>query len=241
MRIPRVHISQTVRAATTITLCSEVSHYLCNVLRLRAGRELVVFDGRGGEYSARLLEADRKRARVEVLAAHPDRGISPLNLELAVAVSRGERFDWVIQKATELGVNRIRPIWSARVEVKLPAARLERKLSHWQRVAVSACEQSGRTRLPELTAPCPLRDYLDSPAGEERLLLHPGEGKGLDAVTAGTVVSLLIGPEGGWEDAEVDAALDAGFRLWQLGPRILRAETAPVAALAVLQHRFGDI
>lgn len=267
MRIPRLHVRQPLAAGDTLTLETEASHYLANVLRLQPGRPLRLFNGDGGEYDATLVHIRKKAVTVAIGAQHPDAGISPLMVEVAVAVSRGERFDWIVQKATELGACRIQPLWSERVEVKLSGNRLDRKLEHWRRITISASEQCGRTRLPELAEPRTLADHLTQPPHRPgpdtlRLILHPplaqaltsqadGEaitaepkaGHSTDALTSASPpisATLLAGPEGGWTESEVQAALDAGFRTWQLGSRILRAETAPVAALAVLQHRFGD-
>lgn len=261
MRIPRLHVRQSLAVGDALTLETEASHYLANVLRLQPGRPLRLFNGDGGEYDATLVQVRKKAVTVTIGAQHPDAGISPLMVEVAVAVSRGERFDWIVQKATELGAFRIQPLWSERVEVKLSGSRLDRKREHWHRISISASEQCGRTRLPELAEPRTLADYLTQPPpcpGPDtlRLILHPPLAQDGEAITAEpkashstdaltsasppTSATLLAGPEGGWTDNEVQAALDAGFHTWQLGPRILRAETAPVAALAVLQHRFGD-
>lgn len=240
MRIPRVFTEMSLSANCEVLLEPEVSHYLSNVLRLKPGRALVVFNGSGGEYPAEVIEAGKKQVRIHLQNHSPDHAVSPLYIELAIAVSRGERFDWVVQKATELGVTTLQPLWSERVEVRLKGPRLDKKLEHWRRISISASEQSGRTRLPELAPPIQLEEYLQRPSGISRLLLHPAEPGALDGLQATDSISLLVGPEGGWSGPEVTAALSAGFQPWQLGPRVLRTETAPVAALAILQHRFGD-
>lgn len=248
MRIPRLHVSSSLTPGETLTLNEERSHYLASVLRLKPGQSLRLFNGQGGEFEATVEAVARKAVVVRAGPGHGDRGISPLKTELAVAISRGERLDWVIQKATELGVDRIRLLWSERVEVRLKGERLQRKHQHWQRIAISACEQSGRTRLPELPAPEPLRDYLQqlpTDPASLRLLLHPPPpGQAPRSPLQGSPkprsARLLVGPEGGWSEAEVQQACAAGFVPWSLGPRILRTETAPVAALAILQYCLGD-
>lgn len=247
MRIPRAYIDHPLQTGAEFQLDRDTAHYLATVLRLQAGRPVILFNGLGGEFSADIVAADRKTVRVRVGEQRADTGVSPLDIELAIAISRGERFEWVVQKATELGVAGIQPLWSERVEVRLDGPRLLKKLDHWRRIAISASEQSGRTRLPELSAPLALHDYLDQVSSRVRLLLHPAEAGSLDQATGAMdpasgplSISLLVGPEGGWDEVEVETIRNAGFQPWQLGPRILRTETAPVAALAVLQHRFGD-
>lgn len=245
MRIPRIHVEHTLQPGAELRLDGDAAHYLAGVLRMQPGRSIILFNGRGGEFTAEIAAVGKRQLDLRVGEARPDAGVSPLSVELAVAVSRGERFDWIVQKSTELGVTRIQPIWSERVEVKLDGRRLDRKLQHWRRISIGACEQCGRTRVPELPAPLTLQDYLGRSQAELRLLLHPAEAGRLDRTDSGPrrpqSAALLVGPEGGWDDGEVAAVLATGFQPWQLGPRILRTETAPVAALAILQDRFGDL
>lgn len=248
MRIPRIYSTEPLAGQSELALDEAASRHLVKVLRLGAGRPLVLFDGSGGEYRAELIETG-KRARVRLGEFSPDNRQSPLALTLAIGISRGERFDWVVQKATELGVAAIQPLFTERCEVKLSGERLQKKLGHWRQIAASACEQCQRNILPAIAEPQKLAQYLqnreaDSDFGVELVLHHRTEldlrqleaeqGKPDSAL-------LLVGPEGGLSQAEIDAALARGFLPLRLGPRVLRTETAPVAALSVLQFQWGDL
>jgi 16S rRNA (uracil1498-N3)-methyltransferase len=219
-----------------------LAHYMRDVLRLRNGDPIRVFNGSGGEYVGAVVAVSRKELRIlvgEELPAVPE---SPLAVHLGLGLSKGERMDYAMQKATELGVASITPLLLARCNAKLPEERSESRMRHWRRVIVGACEQSGRARLPELGVTATLESWLAARTELPGLVLHTREALTLDAFDAApSGVRVLVGPEGGLEDVEFAAALDAGFRAWSLGPRVLRAETAPVAALAVLQHRWGDL
>jgi len=243
MRLTRVHVPGPLAAGSRQTIAGDAANHITRVLRLEPGDPLTVFDGRGGEYAARIEEL-RKGA---VMVAVGDRSTvvreSPLSLTLAQGISRGERMDWVVQKATELGVTRIVPVLTERTVVKLDAGQAERKLLHWQGIAVAACEQSGRDRIPDISAPLHLHDYLrGTDPRATRLLLSPtGTQRVDDLQAADGGVIVLIGPEGGLAESEQRAAIAAGFISVRLGPRILRTETAAVAALTLLQHQFGDL
>jgi 16S rRNA (uracil1498-N3)-methyltransferase len=169
---------------------------------------------------------------------------SPLSLTLAQGVSRGERMDWIIQKATELGASRIVPVFTKRSVVRLDDKQAERKLQHWRAIAVSACEQCGRNRLPDVATPVDFFDVLPAgfPPGSTRLLLSPtGDLRIDDLENVGKGITVLIGPEGGLEDVEHEAAIAAGFKAVRMGPRVLRTETAAIAALTIIQRYFGDL
>jgi 16S rRNA (uracil1498-N3)-methyltransferase len=248
MRRPRFHTEQTLSAGALLTLEAEPSRHIARVLRLQIGDDLSVFDGRGAEARARLRSIARDRVEVELETVESIDRESPLAVTLAIGLSRGDRMDTVIQKATELGVKAIWPMSSERSGVRLDGARLAKKRGHWRRVAISACEQCGRNRLPEIGELATMSQLFERSAalGADtlRLLLHPEDTGSADAAAelpqrAASLV-LLAGPEGGFSGAEVEAALGAGFRSLQLGPRILRTETAPLAALAVAQARWGD-
>jgi 16S rRNA (uracil1498-N3)-methyltransferase len=225
------------------TIEGDAANHITRVLRLERGDSLTVFDGHGGEYPAR-IEEFRKGAVIVALGevSATDRE-SPLSLTLAQGVSRGERMDWVVQKATELGVTRIVPVLTERTVVKLDSKQSERKLAHWQGIAVAACEQSGRARIPNIAAPLALHDFLRGIDSQStRLLLSPTGTQRVNALKASKEgIVVLIGPEGGLAESEQRAALDAGFIAVSLGPRVLRTETAAVAALTLLQHHFGDL
>ena len=244
MRLTRVRVAGPLTAGRLHTLEGEAANHIARVLRLKSGDPLLIFDGRGGEYAAR-IEALRKGAViVEVGERSEVERESPLSLTLAQGVSRGERMDWVVQKATEIGVTRIVPILTERTVVRLDARQSQRKVQHWQGIATAACEQSGRDRLPAIEPPQALGEYLGNiDARATRVLLSPAGGLRTADLPrpegAGMVV--LIGPEGGLAEAERRQALATGFLAVRLGPRVLRTETAAVAALTLLQYHFGDL
>lgn len=241
MAAPRVFTDQGLADGARIALEAGPSHHLLRVLRLKTGAELHVFNGRGGCHTARLAGSEGARALVEVGAIDRDDRESPLAVTLAIGISRGERMDWIVQKSVELGVTAIQPLTTRRTEVRLKGERSARKLTHWRQIAIAACEQSGRNRIPEIHAPQPFQALLDSPA-ELRLVLAPGAAQSLAGLAdAPQSLSLFIGPEGGLAAEEIAAAEAAGFLAVGLGPRVLRTETAPLAALAICQARWGDL
>lgn len=243
MRLTRVHVPEALTPGRPQAIEGDAANHITRVLRLKAGDPLIVFDGRGGEYAAS-IEAFRKDAVIVMVG---DRSAttreSPFSLTLAQGVSRGERMDWVVQKATELGVTRIVPVMTERTVVKLDAGQSARKLAHWHGIAVAACEQSGRDRIPDIATPLALHDFLRGMDPQvTRLLLSPSGTRrvnDLQLKEGGVVV--LIGPEGGLAESEQRAAVAAGFVPVRLGPRVLRTETAALAALTLLQHQFGDL
>ena len=219
-----------------------LAHYARNVLRLAAGDALRVFDGSGSEFAATLVSVSRKELRILTGAPLPTVPESPLAVHLGLGLSRGERMDYALQKATELGAASVTPLLLARCNARLAEERSESRMRHWRQVVVSACDQSGRARVPEIGAVCGLDVWLAARAELPGLVLHTRNAQTLDAVgDAPRAVRVLIGPEGGLDDDEFAQAIAAGFSAWSLGPRVLRAETAPVAALAILQHRWGDL
>lgn len=228
-------------AQNDVMLPEEVAHHLIRVLRTEVGENFRIFNGTGGSHGAELIEAGKKSARVQLLDFQADDKQSPLHTHLGQVMSRGERMDYAIQKAIELGVTEITPLSSERCELKLRGEeRADKKMEHWRRIAISACEQCGRNRLPVIHAPQALSDWITAVQSELKLVLAPAHTGRLPA-SAVASVALLIGPEGGLSDAEIISAQNAGFHPWQLGPRIFRTETAPVAALAALQLLFGDL
>lgn len=237
----RFFVDMPLPAHGEITLPEEVSHHLIRVLRSEVGSRFRIFNGEGGSHEAELIEAGKKSARVQLLDFQVNDHQSPLHTHLGQVMSRGERMDYAIQKATELGVTEITPLSSERCELKLRGDdRAEKKTEHWRRVAISACEQCGRHRLPVIHEPRPLPAWMTSVQSDLKLVMAPTLVGNLPR-SAITSVALLIGPEGGLSDQEIMAAQSAGFLPWQLGPRVFRTETAPVAALAVLQSVFGDL
>jgi 16S rRNA (uracil1498-N3)-methyltransferase len=243
MRTPRVFHDGPLHTGRTLALDAGTAQHLTKVLRLRAGAPVILFNGEGGEYAALLAHVERRRAEVEVGAFDPRESESPLHITLAQGISKGERMDYAIQKAVELGVARIVPVFAERSVVRLNEERLERKLNHWRAVVVSACEQCGRNRVPAGAPAVNLRDWLAQGADDGiRLALDHRATQGfgsLEAVPA--AATLLVGPEGGLSNAELDAAKEAGYLPLSMGPRILRTETAAVAALAAMQTLFGDL
>ena len=244
MRLTRSHVDLPLRVGNEIALPEDVAAHLLRVLRLQHGDACVLFNGDGHDYDARITALGKREARAEVVAARRIENESPLRITLLQGIARGEKMDLILQKATELGVAAIVPVNAERTEVKLDAARAEKRIAHWRSVVGSACGQSGRARIPAITAPQnlaaaaatlseqTLRLTLD-PQGEHRLSTLA------EAPANGVVIA--IGPEGGWSPRDRQQLADAGFQGLQLGPRILRTETAGLAAIAALQARLGDL
>ncbi|GAA5071439.1 16S rRNA (uracil(1498)-N(3))-methyltransferase [Lysobacter panacisoli] len=244
MRLTRVHVEQPLRAGSETALPESAAAHLVRVLRLGVGDACVLFNGDGHDYAARIVAANKRELRVAVESVAPVERESPLQLVLLQGVARGEKMDLILQKATELGAAAFHPLWSQRSEVKLDEARAEKRLAHWRSVVSSACEQSGRAQVPAVAAPLSLTATLATlPAGGLRLILDPEGELAFDTLTvdADAPVYLAIGPEGGWSDLDREQLRAAGFRGLRLGPRILRTETAGLAAIAALQARFGDL
>lgn len=241
MRLNRVYVDAALESGTRCTLQGSAANHVVNVLRLRSGDALTLFNGRGGEYAGRIDSMRKDIVVVEVGDHDPVERESPLHLTLAQGISRGERMDLVMQKATELGVSKIIPLLTERTVVRLDARQAERKLQHWRAITVAACEQCGRNRVPQVVPPMELGTLLTQPSpGATRVLLSPGGTRRPADLDSANSVLLLIGPEGGLSGAEQRAALEAGFEAVSLGPRVLRTETAAIAALAAFQQRFGD-
>ncbi len=241
MRIPRIYTDTPLSVGTRLSLDAAAHTHIARVLRLKPGAPLVLFNGTGGEYAAILDEVSKRHAVAHLTNFHAHECESPLPLWLAQGISRGERMDYTVQKAVELGIKRILPLFTDRCGVQLSGERLEKRLQHWQAVAVSACEQCGRNRLPEITAPRTLTELLRDETSPVRLVLDPQANTTLrDLPAPSGPALLLIGPEGGLSNTEIAAARAAGFLGLRLGPRILRTETAAVAALAALQTLWGD-
>ena len=240
MRIPRIFSTTKLAANSSITLDEQAAHYLGKVLRMQAGRELIVFDGQGGEYPATIESISKKSLVINTGAHNPIDNQSPLHTHLAIGVSRGERWDFVLQKATELGISEITPLFTERCEVRLSGERLEKKVGQWRSILVSAAEQCQRNILPMLNSPLSYSEFISAePTGLGLVLHHRSDCKITD-YTAPNSCTLLVGPEGGLSDDEIDQALHSGYRALTLGPRVLRTETAPLAALSIVQTLWGD-
>jgi len=244
MRIPRVHVAGPLRAGAEVGLPVQAGEHLVRVLRLDRGHPLRIFDGEGNEFAAEIASLAKRAVTARIVAPVESAGLeSPLRITLAQGIARGEKMDWILQKATELGVARIVPLVTERTEVRLDAERSERRLSHWRAVLASACEQCGRNRLPELAAPTRLADWAAT-LGEDaglRLTLDPrGRFRARDLAIE-SAATLAVGPEGGLSEADIATLTQAGFTGLRLGPRILRTETAGLAAVAALQAIHGDL
>ncbi|MDF3982340.1 16S rRNA (uracil(1498)-N(3))-methyltransferase [Luteibacter sp. PPL201] len=244
MRTIRIHADMPLSSGADIALPAQAGEHLARVLRLEVGAPVVLFAGHDGiEYDAVLSAVGKREVRATLGEGRVVRNESPLSLTLAQGVARGEKMDLIVQKATELGITRIVPLITERSEVKLDAARAEKRLLHWRAVAASACEQSGRARLPVIEAALPLSAWLgalDAEAPVRLALLPEGTVRPAElGLTASAV--LAIGPEGGFGERDRAALATAGFTGLRLGPRILRTETAGLAAIAALQALYGDV
>jgi 16S rRNA (uracil1498-N3)-methyltransferase len=241
-RVPRFFTDASLRPGGATQLPGEAAHHAVHVLRLRAGDALALFDGRGGEYDGRIAAIERLRVTVEVLAHRALERESPLAVTLVQGVSAGEKMDFTVQKATELGVAAVQPVLCARSTGRIAGERAAQKRAHWQRVAIAACEQCGRNRVPQVLAPLALEQYCRDAAPVGGLLLSPESRLGLREA-AGRLqgsATLAAGPEAGFTAREEALLAQAGFTPVRLGPRVLRTETAALAALAALNALAGD-
>jgi 16S rRNA (uracil1498-N3)-methyltransferase len=248
MRLTRLFIDGELLPGTALALPVGAAQHIARVLRLQPGDELRLFNGDGGEYEARVGLIARNGVSVLVGARHEIDRESPLQVTLLQGIARGEKMDLILQKSTELGIAVIRPLLSLRSNVRLSKDNMERKHEHWLGVMRSACEQCGRNRVPQLLPALRVAEALIPLQQPVRLLLEPEEdSQGIrqllpaDVEVATTPIVLLVGPEGGFDDAEIQAAHAAGFRSCRMGPRVLRTETAALAALAALQALAGDL
>jgi 16S rRNA (uracil1498-N3)-methyltransferase len=243
LRVHRLFVDAELGPRSTVELPEAVSHHAARVLRLKDGDTVVLFDGRGGEYDARLVIAGRSQESAETGERRDPERESPLRVTLVQAISSSDKMDLTIQKAVELGVTAIQPVFSAKSLVRLSGEREAKKLAHWRRIVIAACEQCGRNRLPEVREAMSV-EACSRTSGEAalRLLLSPDGKAGLRAITVKTsqAIALAAGPEAGFSDGEERVLQRAGFVPIRLGPRILRTETAALAALAALNALAGD-
>jgi 16S rRNA (uracil1498-N3)-methyltransferase len=241
MRIPRIFHPQPLIANSRITLDDNAARHVAKVLRLGPGAALILFDGGGGDYPATITDLNKRQVIVETGAERIVDRESPLHITLAQGISKGERMDYTIQKAVELGITRIAPITTERSVVNLKGERLEKKLAHWQGIIISACEQCGRNILPKLLPLQTLDSWLQNDLQGSGLLLDHRADSSMSSLQAVDTVTLLIGPEGGLSEQERQRAVSAGYKGLRLGPRVLRTETAALTVLAALQSRWGDL
>ena len=244
MRVIRCFVDAALSPGARVVLPESAAGHLVRVLRLREGDDCVLFNGDGNDHAARISAAGKREVVVEILSTQAVTNESPLAITLVQGIARGEKMDLILQKATELGVARFMPVLAERTEVKLDAERSAKRMAHWSSVIESACEQSGRARVPALNAPAALSAAAGSLSEEAtKLILDPQGEHSLQSLAAPAAanVAIAIGPEGGWSPRDRDTLRAAGFTGLRLGPRVLRTETAGLAAIAALQARFGDL
>lgn len=238
--MPRFYVNQQLTVQNDFRLPENVVRHI-QVLRLRVGDDLVLFNGDGWGYVAQLSELEKRHAICHIVDKQEKNSESPLDLTLVQAISSGERMDFTLQKSVELGVNRIVPILSERCVVKLSGERADKRLARWQDIVVAACEQCGRNTVPEVQPIVSLYDYLRNKDARLHLLMSLNHAKSLrELIPSPTQIALMIGPEGGWTTAEEQLAFDSGCQAITLGRRVLRTETASLAAIAAMQTLWGD-
>lgn len=243
MQIPRIYCDNNLTVGGELTLNASAVRHVVTVLRLKVEAPVVLFNGQGGEFNAQLTVVEKNKVIAKITHFTARDLESPLKIHLGQVIARGEKMDYVIQKAVELGVNIITPLFSERCNVKLAGERLEKRLEHWQAVIISACEQSGRNHIPVLNAAQNLDDWLQQKqTGLCLTLCHRAEVGLADVDFEGSAqrITLLIGPEGGLALDEISLATDNGFLPIKFGPRVLRTETAALSAISALQARWGD-
>jgi len=241
MRQTRLYTSQVLSSKGNVELTGTASHYLTRVLRKSRGDSITLFNGDGWNYSGEIYEVLRQRVSIKLVGRRNPNNEAGLQITLVQAISRGERMDYSLQKATELGVYCIQPLLCSRVEVRLDERRKTKRMAHWQGVVISASEQCGRATVPDVKEPLSLQEWLSSTVHGSRLVLDPAAKTSLSSVAEiDNAVSILVGPEGGFSDEEMEQAMGDGVTAVSLGPRVLRTETAGPAAIAALQIIAGD-
>lgn len=242
MPTPRFFSKKPLQKLHTVELDDEAAHHCSRVLRLKTNQEIVLFDGSGGEHTATISAIEKRRVTAELTAFDENNRCSNISIELAIGLSKGDRFDWVIQKATELGVNSITPLTTSRTTLRLDNHRQEKKVLQWQKIAQSACEQSERNLIPLVSMPIAFDKWVNQVEADKKIVLDLHDNSELDTETTKPhSAALLIGPEGGLSTQEIQTAQDRGFSSLRLGPRTLRTETAPIAALTLIQYFWGDL
>ncbi|MEZ9595075.1 16S rRNA (uracil(1498)-N(3))-methyltransferase [Shewanella sp. 10N.261.52.F9] len=242
MRVPRIYQQSTLVVGQSVALDDEAAGHVGRVLRMSSGEQVSLFNGDGNDYLAEIISASKKNVEVKVLSSEENNSESPLNLHLGQVISRGDRMDFTIQKSVELGVNTITPLFSERCGVKLTGERLEKKIQQWQKIVISACEQSGRSVVPVIRPAMQLADWCAEPSDAVKLNLHPRASHGVNGLTLpNNRVRLVIGPEGGLSAPEIVMTEEHQFTDVLLGPRVLRTETAALTTISALQLKFGDI
>lgn len=239
MYTPRIFLDQDLSPNSEVYLPPDVTHHLTHVLRRKPGSDVRLFNGRGGEWNAELVQVGRSEAVARIIGHFECERESPLRMTLCQSVLKGDRMDWAIQKSVEMGVTDIQPVFTERCVSPMHGERLSRRMSHWRKIVISACEQSGRTRLPRVLAPASFTETVSRLSGCS-LVMNPLGTRSLRSLNASNAVSVLVGPEAGFTSRELRNAEDHGCVGVRMGPRTLRAETAPLAALAAIQALWGD-
>ncbi len=241
--MPRIFQPIPLKTGARIALNEGASHHLARVLRAEVGDAVTLFNGEGGEFDAVITQITKKNVEVEILQFVPRDAESPLDICLAQGIAKGEKMDFIVQKAVELGVKKIVPLLTERCNVRLDETREKKRVMHWQSVIVSACEQSGRNRVPEIVPPVAYADWISNEIAGFKFVLSPHtSNRFTDAdISLDASITVLIGPEGGLSESEIKLALDYGFTALNLGPRVLRTETATLAALTFFQTLYGDM
>ena len=241
MRIPRIFTPQTLIENTLIELDEHAANHVARVLRMTAGRELILFNGqRPSHFKAIIEETSKKRVSVSITNEIQNQNESPINIHLGQALSKGDKMEFTIQKAVELGVTEITPLWTEHCDVKLNAERLEKKHKQWQGIIISACEQCGRDVLPKLNPATKIQSWLSEVNADEKWVLDPRGNKQSKAKSEVADAVIAVGPEGGLSQIEIELACQNGFSSKLIGPRVLRTETAALTAISLLQYQYGD-
>jgi 16S rRNA (uracil1498-N3)-methyltransferase len=240
MRLSRVYTEQSLQCDTTVTLKDDQAHYLGKVLRLKEGDQISLFNGDSGEFLGEIELVEKKAIHIKLSEQLENNADPVFPIHIGIGISRGERMDYVIQKATEVGVSSITPLFTERCEVKLKGDRANNRVAHWTKVAIAACEQSGRCTPPVIEEPEALSTWLQKPRGDACFVLDHRGSTGFDTALQPKSACFLIGPEGGLADEEVTAATSVSFTPLCIGPRVLRTETAPLVAISIAQHLWGD-
>lgn len=242
MRIPRFYCPVALQAPSTLELPDSTYHHAIQVLRLKVGEPLILFNGQtAGEYLAVLETITKRSALVRIESYTAIQSESPFPLTLALAIIKPDKMDFALQKAVELGVTAVQPLLTERSVIRVLKDKQDKKLQHWAGILIAACEQSGRTQIPELKPPLTLDEYLNQPPLGARIILSPTAQQALGNTLKTAGIEMIIGPEGGFTEEELERCINAGVQAFSLGPRILRAETACISALTLLQYHYGDL
>lgn len=242
MKIPRIYQEIPLLEGTTVTLNEQGSHHIAQVLRMKTGDQVLLFNGTGGEYFGELVALSKRSVDVQLTYFNEVDRTSPLAVHLGQVIGKGDHMDYALQKAVELGVSEITPLFSRRCEVRLAGERLDKKVLQWQQLVIGACEQSGLNIVPRVNTPQSIEQWAAQVQAEQKWILHTeGEAWNPFTGTAPASLAFAVGPEGGFDENEVASVKDLGFDCLTLGPRTWRTETAPVVLLSLLQYHWGDL